>query len=157
MNNTIIPVPANFRGYDQAQRDRFFGVLEIPVPFSLLNTNNQISVQLPDTGGHISSVALQVFNFSKNILSVNDYTFENDKVITVYPNPVDEELSLQSTSENILNATALIYTASGKLVQKQTIPNLNSKINVSNLTKGIYFIQISKENKKLKSIKFSKK
>ncbi|WPR72173.1 T9SS type A sorting domain-containing protein [Flavobacterium sp. NG2] len=156
VNNTSITVPINFRGYNQAQRERFFGVLEIPVPYSLLTTNNQISVQLPDSGGHISSVALQVFNFSKNILSVASNTFQDDKKITVYPNPVDEEILIQSSSENILNATAMIYSVSGQLVQESMV-DTNGKINVSKLPKGLYGIRLTKGNKKIGTAKFSKK
>ncbi|MGA9638956.1 T9SS type A sorting domain-containing protein [Flavobacterium sp.] len=156
VNNTMVAVPLNFRGYDQAQRARFFGVLEIPVPYALLADNNQISVQLPDTGGHISSVALQVFNFSKNILSVASNTFEKEKSFTVYPNPVDEELLIQSSFDAMENAEAMIYTASGRLVQKTTVPS-TSKINVSKLPKGLYYIRIMQNNKKIGASKFLKK
>ncbi|WNJ20430.1 T9SS type A sorting domain-containing protein [Pontibacter sp. G13] len=49
------------RGYDQSNRSRFFGILEIPVDMSLLNSGtNTVKVQFPDGGGHVSSVILQV-------------------------------------------------------------------------------------------------
>lgn len=73
-NGQIIGVPRDFRGYDQKQgvsttgRDNYFGVIEIPVPYELLQQNNTISVEFSDartTGdGYISSAALQVFNSS---------------------------------------------------------------------------------------------
>ncbi|MDV7185865.1 T9SS type A sorting domain-containing protein [Lutibacter sp. TH_r2] len=67
INNTEIEVPTNWRGNDQHGRDEFFGVLEIEFPYNLLQTNNAISINFPDTGGHVSSLTLQAFSFSKNI------------------------------------------------------------------------------------------
>ena len=43
----------------------FFGVLEIPIPWELVQEDNTISVELEDDGGHISTVTMQVFEFSK--------------------------------------------------------------------------------------------
>ncbi|WP_111706209.1 beta-agarase [Lutibacter citreus] len=71
VNNTVIEVPDNWRGYDQAQRERFFGVLEIPVPYNVLLKNNTVDVEFSDDGGHISSVTMQVFEFSSNIREVD--------------------------------------------------------------------------------------
>ncbi|QBG45915.1 hypothetical protein EGM51_00250 [Verrucomicrobia bacterium S94] len=67
VNGTEVPVPEDWRGYDQSTRDSFFGVLEIPVPYELLQSNNTVSVQFEDNGGHVSSVALQVFEFESDI------------------------------------------------------------------------------------------
>ncbi|MFY0687666.1 MAG: Ig-like domain-containing protein [Cyclobacteriaceae bacterium] len=64
VNDKEVFVPANFMGGDQAQRGSFFGVIDIPVPYEYLTTNNKISVTFNDAGGHVSSVALRVFNYS---------------------------------------------------------------------------------------------
>lgn len=54
------------RGYDQKNRTRFFGVLEIPVNSSFLKSGeNKVEISLPDDGGHISSVILQMQNANK--------------------------------------------------------------------------------------------
>ncbi len=66
-NGSEISVPTDWRGDDQKQRDRFFGVREIPVPYQLLKENNTVSVTFPDNAGHISSVTMRVFNFSTDI------------------------------------------------------------------------------------------
>ncbi|MCI2283959.1 hypothetical protein L3081_11795 [Colwellia sp. MSW7] len=71
VNNTTLTVPADFRGYDQIQgkkysgRDNYFGVIEIPVPLVTLQTSNTITVNFSDTGGFVSTAALQVFTTSK--------------------------------------------------------------------------------------------
>ncbi|TXG34846.1 agarase [Seonamhaeicola maritimus] len=68
INGVNIVVPDNWRGYDQADRSSFFGVLEIPIPYHLITEqNNIIEIEFPDSGGHISSVCLQVFNFNSPI------------------------------------------------------------------------------------------
>ncbi len=60
VNGTTVAVPGNWAGYDQANRDDFFGTIMIPVPMNLLTNNNTVTVQFPDNGGHIASMILQV-------------------------------------------------------------------------------------------------
>ena len=64
-NGTLVTVPDDFRGYDQRPRPQFFGVIEIPVPYELLQADNTVSVTFDDDGGHISSVTMQTFQFSQ--------------------------------------------------------------------------------------------
>lgn len=69
-NNTEVQVPKDWRGYDQRTRSRFFGVLEIPVPYELIDNKaakNTVEVEFAKDGGTISSVVLQKFDFSKPI------------------------------------------------------------------------------------------
>jgi len=68
VNGTSVEVPSDYRGDIQADRDIFFGLLEIPVPYSLLlNGENLVEVSFSDTGGFISSCALQTFAFTREI------------------------------------------------------------------------------------------
>lgn len=67
VNGTTVEVPVNLRGDDQRTRDQFFGVIEIAVPYELLAEDNSISVTFPDTDGHVSSLSMQVFNFSREV------------------------------------------------------------------------------------------
>jgi hypothetical protein len=60
VNGTVVPVPNDWKGYDQANRDDFFGVIDIPVPISLLSQNNTITATFPDSGGRVSSMILEV-------------------------------------------------------------------------------------------------
>lgn len=66
-NDSLLTVPEDFRGGMQEMRDNFFGAIEIPVPYSILQESNTIAITFPDNSGHISSVALQTFEFSREI------------------------------------------------------------------------------------------
>jgi len=60
VNGTAVDVPVDWKGYDQANRDDFFGMIEIPVPIALLQANNTVEVTFPDSGGRVSSMILNV-------------------------------------------------------------------------------------------------
>ncbi len=74
VNGTQVDVPVNLKGDAQADRASYFGMIEINVPYNLLNTNNTINVTFPDAGGFISSVALQAFQFSTPIVRAESPT-----------------------------------------------------------------------------------
>lgn len=59
INNTEVAMPQNWRGYDQADRKDFFGMIEIPFDMKLLKTkDNVVTFEFPDSGGRVSSVVL---------------------------------------------------------------------------------------------------
>lgn len=60
INGVNIPVPFNWKGYDQANRKKFFGAIEIPVPVELIKENNNVHISFPDSGGHLSTLILDV-------------------------------------------------------------------------------------------------
>ncbi|MBK1878697.1 Ig-like domain-containing protein [Pelagicoccus mobilis] len=60
MNGHKLKVPSDWAGYDQANRDQFFGTIEVPVPVGYIKGHNRVSVRFPDDGGRVSSVVLAV-------------------------------------------------------------------------------------------------
>ena len=44
MNGTPLIVPETYRGPDQKDRERFFGVLEMNVPVEVLQSSNQVGI-----------------------------------------------------------------------------------------------------------------
>ncbi|WP_298369781.1 T9SS type A sorting domain-containing protein [uncultured Lutibacter sp.] len=118
VNDTSVNVPTNWRGNDQSGRDEFFGVLEIEVPYNLLKSDNQISVSFPDNGGHISSLTMQVFNFSKEISRSEEKLSSNN-------------FKLKTTGETCTNKN-------NGLVEITAVDNLNytATIKSLNLTKN---------------------
>ncbi len=73
VNGTNVAVPDNWKGYDQANRSDFFGTIEIPVPMNLIQTNNTVSIVFPDSGGHVSSLILQVEKYGGTVNTQTPY------------------------------------------------------------------------------------
>ena len=80
------------------------------------------------------------FGLAKYFIDANlaSNTF-NEKLTTFYPNPVKDVLHFQ---DNIKSAK--IFSLLGKQIEATTIEN--NSINVSNLEKGIYLIQVILSN-----------
>ncbi|APZ47865.1 hypothetical protein BW723_16885 [Polaribacter reichenbachii] len=72
----------------------------------------------------------------------------------LYPNPAIENLNIQLPN-GTNKALVQFYNYTGKLVLTNNITELNSKINVSNLSKGIYILKVVSEDK-IGSQKFMK-
>ncbi|MGJ8678804.1 Ig-like domain-containing protein [Paraglaciecola sp.] len=66
-NGQLLTATASISGDEQGGRSRFFGLLEIPVPYDLVKANNKIDISFIDAGGHIASVNMKVFNFDSDI------------------------------------------------------------------------------------------
>ncbi|WP_158969534.1 hypothetical protein [Paraglaciecola sp. L3A3] len=64
INGHDVTVIEDIRGYDQNTRPEFFGVVEVAIPYALLEVNNKVDLSFSDTGGVVSSVTMQVFNMS---------------------------------------------------------------------------------------------
>lgn len=147
VNGTTIQIPRNYRGDVQTDRATFFGVLEIPVPYKLLKENNKVSVTFSGNGGHISTVTMQVFNFSNNLRGVDDTVTATDnlngqkKSFTIYPNPVKDhfrvEYNGQASSFNVQ-----VIDLKGKVLLTNTNVTSDNRINVSQLKAGIYFVKV---------------
>ncbi|MFP4555504.1 MAG: GEVED domain-containing protein [Bacteroidales bacterium] len=69
---------------------------------------------------------------------------EAGEIYNIYPNPVKDRLNI--SLEGISGDVSLrIYDLQGRLVMKQMLKSVDSHINVSNLSKGVYIISIDEE------------
>ncbi|NQX85096.1 MAG: T9SS type A sorting domain-containing protein [Flavobacteriaceae bacterium] len=92
-----------------------------------------------------------VIEYSLATLRKNDNNQSlND--IKVYPNPASSELSIEA---NLTIDNLSIYDINGRLIDSIQNANSELKLDVSNLTKGIYFIEIQSGNIK-QTLKFVK-
>lgn len=134
VNGAVVEVPANWAGYDQAARDDFFGMIDIPFSSNLLQENNIVTVEFPDNGGTISSLILTVENFdiTDNTLGIETIgnscrgTENGQIVITPF---VSDSFKLDLSGNN-LNKTL----------------DFNSKITINNLAAGSYSLIITNTN-----------
>lgn len=93
----------------------------------------------------LSSYLVSLFH-DYQTLSINE-SFQKDKTL-IYPNPVSNQLNI-ATDENLINRPYIIYDMLGKAVK---LGSLSKHINVDELEKGMYFLNIAN----IRSIKFIK-
>lgn len=146
VNGTTVCVPEDWRGDDQADRASFFGVLEIPVRNELLQEDNTITVQFEDGGGHVSTVTLQVFNFSKPLARPSFCALvptvdprEAKSTLAVFPNPTDKLLNY-SYSSSVEQAEISIRHLNGQLLWKDRVTDRSGTIDTTALPAGIYLL-----------------
>ncbi|MEM9419513.1 MAG: T9SS C-terminal target domain-containing protein [Planctomycetota bacterium] len=58
VNGQEVTVPNDWPGYDQANREDFFGAIPIPVPMEHLEPSTIVRIVFPDAGGRVSTVVL---------------------------------------------------------------------------------------------------
>ncbi len=90
--------------------------------------------------------------FSKTIASTNTnvgitlLTSEQPQWI-IFPNPTNDYLNV-SISNEMIGKEIFVYDISGKKIIAQSIKDINIKINIQELSKGIYFLKIENEIKR---------
>lgn len=81
----------------------------------------------------IDSLSINIIGYG----SIDDFS---SKRFTFYPNPSKSFINL-SAKENI--DTVDLYNSFGQKVKHQTINNLSSQLDISDLPKGIYFMRVN--------------
>jgi hypothetical protein len=85
------------------------------------------------------------------ITGLNDVFVEGSK-ISVFPNPVKENLVLKVTQQTFRKMEITVINAEGKIVKQAVVQNGVTEIKMNDLTPGYYLVRISgnKENKTVK-------
>lgn len=108
VNGVAVTVPTDIMGFESDGSAEFFGTLLIPVPYSLLQANNSVSITFPDTGGHISTVALRLFTSGvpdDGSISIDYHEIMGSDVVLGFTNgPVNSFFSLYSKT-NLMDIT----------------------------------------------------
>lgn len=73
--------------------------------------------------------------------SINENSFGQ---FSIFPNPSSGLLTIQTSSNGI--ETALIYNSNGQIIKQLEISSNQTYTDISNLTNGIYFIQLQSSN-----------
>jgi beta porphyranase A C-terminal/Porphyranase catalytic subdomain 1/Secretion system C-terminal sorting domain len=156
VNGSPVVVPDNWKGYDQGNMVDFFGTIDIPVPFHLIQANNEVKVKFPDSGGRVSSLILSVENFDIDILGIENNLLEKS-AITFYPNPIKKDFKIDLKTDNSEFVQIEIYNMLGSLVYKSNEKNKKETINLNLefLKSGIYSLSIKTDytNQNFKIIK----
>ncbi|MEM6641423.1 MAG: T9SS type A sorting domain-containing protein [Bacteroidota bacterium] len=152
VNGVRIAVPSNWRGDAQPDRSRFFGVLEVPVPNQLLETDNTIEITFSDGGGHVSSISMQYFaqtvepNKPEPPLSTTNLVAHK---LELYPNPAQSTVRL-TLPKGVKEALVRVVDMRGVNVLEKRVTENNSFLNVKNLT-GLYVVQLVTEKELIES------
>lgn len=118
------------------------GVETIPHTLSSLDPETAYDVYVKancDTGGQ--SEWSNVHAFTTDALSVEKYY--NNPAIQLFPNPTSGIIEINMKNGKNINGSISVYDISGKLILSQGM-NANRKIiDISSLSKGLYFVEIS--------------
>jgi pimeloyl-ACP methyl ester carboxylesterase len=117
--------------------------------------NGQISQSYkPTLGGYYATKV--TFNNCSSSFSDKYYylvtdlaNFNNDEYIHMYPNPASNVLIVDYNLNGISLVTVKILDANGKIVINESNISNSSKLNVSHLMAGVYFIQVIDKNNRL--------
>lgn len=97
---------------------------------------------------HYTGVGIQpVIKTTKETnVSVAAKALKGDLVFKVFPNPTQDEITIQST-DFAPNSTVTILDLQGQQITSRMLNNAQSTIDVSNLAQGVYFIRIEDEHR----------
>ncbi len=65
---------------------------------------------------------------------------------SIYPNPTTDLVTIQLPS-GTEKATARLFDTSGRLIAQQEITTQNRQVSLSNLSRGVYFVRVSSDNR----------
>ncbi len=144
IKNTIIPFPV---GFTNNQRSYQWLTLNSKIPYLEVSGNL--------VGANFTVSQIRYRDIARPILSV-DELINNEDILSFYPNPVKNELVIDKSRADIDKVE--IIDNVGKLVMiidKAQINQLNSSINVENLSPGLYHVILTEPTKQ-KNFKFIK-
>ena len=116
------------------------------------NSTRRTLYQFPDAGA-LSTGANKLYYRLQMVDKDNRFAYSriatvkiiNDKLFVIYPNPAKGYLIITSNA-TLSNAQIKIIDQNGKVLYQQQVASLfagtSNKINVSNLNKGIYYLQV---------------
>jgi len=148
-----------FKGYDQKDHYYFFGVLEIPIPYEILQSNNVIKVSFGDDGGFVTSCILQTFSFSREVIrsvgaGTNSIGKELDasvnriiELVESYPNPFNPMTNIRFRLNKRSDVSIKIYDLLGCEVRELVNSSFNAGshsvvFDGSDLSTGVYIYKV---------------
>jgi hypothetical protein len=99
----------------------------------------------------------QGFQQSSISVSILNELTDIGYVISVFPNPVSDELNLKIDKESVDGMFFILYDNNGKQVLQKKVESPETTIPVSNMSSGIYVMKIFSGATELKSFKVIKK
>jgi hypothetical protein len=121
-------------------------------PFALINGANAQSYTVTDNGDYAVIVTRNNCTdtsscFSYTNVSVQDLNAETK--ITIYPNPVNNELNISIPDRLNAQLSYRLYDASGRTILTGKLEPTENVISLEEVSKGLYFLNLSEENQSI--------
>src|SRR5690554_4994913 len=89
------------------------------------------------------------YTFALHLKGDADLSVKEENIIDniiVYPNPSGSEISIKNIPASVSKYNLSIYDTSGRLIESKEITNPNEKINVMNLSEGLYYLRLESKS-----------
>jgi alpha-tubulin suppressor-like RCC1 family protein len=94
--------------------------------------------------GDGTTTTISSFNCNTGLITgIKEIVVENKPLFDIYPNPSD---GVFTVSSNKTIKTISIYDSYGRLVKQNTVNELTTKLSITEMVSGIYFVQVETEN-----------
>jgi len=103
--------------------------------------------------GSNSSILLELADNCSEVTDIQEY--KNEIELSIFPNPVDDELKIFINQDQFIQMS--VSDLSGKMVKEFYAEGTSTIINISDLEKGIYFLQVIGNKNFISTKKFIKK
>ena len=84
--------------------------------------------------------------------STQEFAFDSDELLTVYPNPTSDDVIINYSHPNIRNIRLNIFDNLGRILFQNDFDNsseFKKELNVANLGDGLKYVQVIHENNDL--------
>ena len=98
---------------------------------------------------HQSGTCTKTFYYNQIVVDcgpVGINEIDNSNTISIYPNPANDFMTISLAAEPTESTTIFIINALGEMVLTEKVTSINTTLNTSNLTNGIYFIKVESKN-----------
>jgi hypothetical protein len=65
------------------------------------------------------------------------------RLATVYPNPARDEITINVGNKSLLNSNAVLTDLNGKVLQRISLTQTSTQVNVSSYTRGVYLLKFT--------------
>ena len=139
-----------------------FGVETTDELFSVSKTKDKGFVSIGSSIGNTTLLSDILFvktdslgHYGNSIIGINE-SEEEIVSVNIYPNPVSEYVNIDFFNiQNLKQNNYQIIDINGQLILSSKIDSSNNRIDVSNLSSGLYFVKIYNAARLLKCVKIS--
>ncbi len=82
--------------------------------------------------------------------------FSSAETFSIFPNPAKEIITIRVANENSCGGIVVIYSSDGSKIKETTVNNIESKVNISELIPGVYYLSLIIKNNNIGYRKFIK-